>query len=379
MKKKILLATDTFFPKCDGITRFIQEVIPKLAEFYDITIIAPSYKKKFKKEKFKGMDVHRFPVSRISIENYAAGKPSFRKIKKIIKGMDLVWTNSIAPIGIFSILIAKRSKKPIISYTHSIEWEQLAHALLRSKRIKKITIKTVQLLGKYLYNKCDLLLVPSASVGEKLRDYGINTRKAVIHLGIDTEKFCPENKKDSKIKAGIDSKRIVIGYCGRISKEKNLITLYNAFLNLYKRDKRFFLLIIGNGNKEEIRATLPRESYKITGFVNNVAPYLNAMDIFVMPSMTETSSLATMEAMSCGLPVISTPVGYIKDYIKSGYNGYFFPREHVYILTKKIEKLAYDQRLMYVFGKNARKSVLGYRWSLTISKIKKVIDDILKS
>ena len=45
-----------------------------------------------------------------------------------------------------------------------------------------------------------------------------------------------------------------------------------------------------------------------------------------MPSLTETTSLATLEAMSCGLPVIASKVGFIKDYIAKGHNGIFFPK-----------------------------------------------------
>ena len=53
----------------------------------------------------------------------------------------------------------------------------------------------------------------------------------------------------------------------------------------------------------------------ITGKKDDVVNYLNAMDVFVMPSLTETTCLAALEAMSCSLPVITTRVGSIKDYV----------------------------------------------------------------
>ena len=91
--------------------------------------------------------------------------------------------------------------------------------------------------------------------------------------------------------------------------------------------------------------------------MENVVPYLHAMDIFVMPSLTETSSLSTLEAMQCGIPVIATPVGHIKEYVESGYNGFLFPRQNPGILMEKIKTLVDNPALRKKLGNNAHKLV----------------------
>jgi len=111
---------------------------------------------------------------------------------------------------------------------------------------------------------------------------------------------------------------------------------------------------------------------KITGFVDNVVPYLQAMDIFVMPSLTETTSLSTIEAMSCGLPVIATRVGDIKNYIIPKKNGLFMGKSNHYILKKKLERLLDDKYLRSTLGHNARETVVRkFSWRDTISNIRK--------
>ena len=117
---------------------------------------------------------------------------------------------------------------------------------------------------------------------------------------------------------------------------------------------------------------------KITGFVDNVVPYLQAMDIYVLPSLTETSSLSTLEAMSAGLPVIATCVGAIPDYIISNKNGILFNPRDVDFLIKIIVDLYVHKELGDKLGKNARETASKFKWEDTIKKIKYAFDKELK-
>ncbi len=113
---------------------------------------------------------------------------------------------------------------------------------------------------------------------------------------------------------------------------------------------------------------------RVTGFVNNVENYLQAADIFVMPSTTETTSLATIEAMSCRIPVVVTKVGYLKDYVIEKFNGLLFPAENEYLLRKKVELLLGDPRIRQIIGKNARKTVKQrFDWEKTVILLNKAL------
>ena len=135
------------------------------------------------------------------------------------------------------------------------------------------------------------------------------------------------------------------------------------------------MLLVGSGPEKKLQNIKERNDVKITGFVSNVVPYLQAMDIFVLPSSTETTSLATVEAMSCSLPVIVTKVGYLKEYVIDRKNGVFFPVHNDYVLRRKLEKLISNEPGRKMLGENARKTVIErFSWDKTVEQIKKALD-----
>ena len=91
-----------------------------------------------------------------------------------------------------------------------------------------------------------------------------------------------------------------------------------------------------------------------------------------MPSSTETTSLATLEAMATGLPVIASKVGFIKNYLTKEENGLFFPRKSSSLLAMQMGRLLQDRDLGERLGENARKTVAySFSWERSINKIKK--------
>jgi len=377
--KKLLIATDSFLPRWDGIARFLNEIIPKLSDKYEITVIAPRFKGKLKD--LKNIKIIRIPLSRIHVGDYTLARISIKKIISAVKQADIVWTQTIGPIGMPSILIARFFKKPIAAYIHSLEWELFSKSLSPKNPFRKLIYSFTKLITRKLYNKCSLLLVPSLEVAEILNWHSIRTKKRVVHLGTDTLKFSPpEDKSIAKKKIGINPKHLVIGFTGRIGREKNIVTLYRAFLRVRKLYNNLTLLIIGKGVKELKLMLESKKDIIVVESADNIVPYLQAMDIYVMPSLTETSSLSTMEAMSCGIAVVSTPVGYIKGYIKNNYNGLFFNKKNSYELSKKISDLLNNKNLRIKLGENARKTIIAfYNWDKTTNGINKVLEELISS
>jgi len=375
-QKKLLIATDTYFPKKDGVIIFLRKIIPTIRN-YEITVIAPEFEKEakpIKNSRLVSLEVSK----RIRLADYNSikfSRKNLKKIKKEVEQADLVFVQDVGPIGALSIRYANKLSKPVITYMHQITWEQLTNVISTSRLLSFIA-SIIRIIVRRLYNKCNLVLVPYRSLAEELRKEGIFTKEAVIKLGVSSDIFSPpENKAEAKKAIGIDSSKIVICYCGRISKEKNLNTLRRAYSRLREDYNNISLLIIGSGTEEEIRKFNELRDVKITGFINNVPQYLKAADIFVMPSLTETTSLATVEAMSVGLAVMATRVGYIKEYLKDKYNGIFFPKKNDYLLRKKLEMLIKDKKLRLFLGNNARNTVLEkFSWNKTVDDINKALD-----
>jgi glycosyltransferase involved in cell wall biosynthesis len=276
---------------------------------------------------------------------------------------------------------ASKLDKPIVSYIHSLEWDLVAKSMSQTNPFKKMARGLVKSTARFLYNKCDLLMVPSIEVAEILTWQQIRSKKVVVHLGTDTKHFTPpESREKAKIRLGIDPKSKVIGFCGRLAREKSLITLHRAFLRLQKKRRDVTLLIVGDGIREVRQLFENKPQMIFAGAQDDVVPYLQAMDIYVLPSLTETSSLSTMEAMACGCAVVSTPVGYVKDYIVEGYNGMFFPQTEAYLLSRKLEKLVEEPELIRKLGDNARKTIVAeYSWEKTNEEICKAIESVTRN
>lgn len=370
MKKKLVITTDCFLPRWDGVTRFLLEILPRIKEDFEITILAPDFGGE--KIRIKDITIIRFPLINIEFGDIYFSKFAYKEIKKYIKEADIIFNQTIGPIGICAILAAKKYNKPIVSFIHCIEWELTTKSV---KYFKKITNVATRLLAQWLYNKCTLLIIPTQEVEEKFTIIGIKVPKEVITLGTDTRRFFPsENKNTSKKAIGISQEDIVIGFCGRIGREKDIGTLYRAFRRVEKKHKNVKLLIVGTGVKEEEELFTASRNILFVGKQNNVVPYLQAMDIYVLPSLTETTSLSTLEAMACGVAVISTPIGYVKEYIRERYNGMLFPFHNSLVLSLKINLLIENEALRNKLSKNARKTVEEqFKWEKTAEEIKKVL------
>jgi glycosyltransferase involved in cell wall biosynthesis len=374
-KKKLVITTDCFLPRWDGVTRFLLEILPKMKQEFEITIIAPDFDGE--KIKMKDVELKRIPLINLQFGDIYFSKFQYEEIKRIIAEADIVFNQTIGPIGICSILAAKKCKKPIISFIHSIEWELTTKSVKYGKQITNIITR---MLARYIYNKCSTLIVPTQEVEEKLTLLGIKTNKEVIGLGTDTKRFSPAlSKGDAKKGIGIDPKEKVIGFCGRIGREKDIGTLYRAFRRVEKKHLNIKLLIVGEGIKEDEKLFTASRNILHVGKQNNVVPYLQAMDIYVLPSLTETTSLSTLEAMACEIAVIATPIGYVKEYIKERYNGLLFPFKNSLVLSLKINLLLENEKLREKIAKNGRKTVEQlFKWEKTAERIRDVLKEEAK-
>lgn len=372
MKKRLLIATDCFLPRWDGIARFLYEIIPKMEDKFDITIICPDFSGE--KIKFDNVKIYYFkPLLRVA--DISMAFPEKKLIQTIVKKSDIIFTQTIGPIGTTVINIAKKENKKIASYVHSIEWELFSKSV--GGIFRNIIYNYTKLKAKKFYSKCSKIIVPSQEIAEIFDWMRILPKKIVVHLGTNSKKFCPASDKNlMKKELNIPEDKLIIGYVGRIAREKDVLTLYHAFVRIRKEYQNALLLIIGNGLNDLIYV-MSKKNVIILPAQNNIVPYYQIMDIFVQPSLTETTSLTVMEAMSCGLPVISTKVGFIKNYIIKDVNGMFFEKHNAYSLSTKLEIMITNKDLREKLGKNARETILNhYQWDNTANEISKILENM---
>ncbi|NIA03931.1 MAG: glycosyltransferase, partial [Nitrospiraceae bacterium] len=332
--KKLFVCTDSFVPRWDGISRFLIELLPYLSKFFEVTVIAPNfaenelysdYGEAFDFSKY-GVNVIRIPIGKKVIDGYPVPRFKFIRIFHEISKADLVFTQTIGPIGMSSIIASAILKIPVIHYVHSVDWDLFMRAV-KGVKLKKLFVRDLtKMVALFLFHFVSLMLVPSDEVAELLSKERVRKLKVIVPLGIHTEKFVPPVMKyKGKKKVGFDPDAFIIGYCGRLSFEKNLMVLYRAFKRLKRKyPGKVKLLVVGSGVVEINNKFKADNDVYFVGQKNDVIPYYQSMDVFVMPSLLETTSLVVLEAMSCGVPVISTKVGFAGRYFDEGKNGFLF-------------------------------------------------------
>ncbi len=367
-RPNLVIVSDCYLPRWDGIARFLYDIILASRKKFNITIVAPRFRGK--KPNIEGVKEILMPLRNIVIGDYELPQVRRKLLKNAIKDADIVWTHTLGPLGKNAISIANKYNKRVIAYVHSIEWELFSRALGKPLIYNPLSAISRNFVRKY-YSKCDLLMLPSHTVLNLFRWYKIKTKAKVVPLGINTKKFIPpDNKIDAKKKVGFSPSSTVIGYCGRLAHEKDLKTLVRAYLRQRDLYENLKLVLVGGGIEELKNKFSKLSGVTLTGAKNNVVPYYQAMDIYVLPSLTETTSLSTLEAMSCEVPVLTTPVGEANNYVKNNRNGFKFSKGSSVELSHFLKLLVEDDKLRKRLGMNARKTVLeDYSWDTAAKKI----------
>lgn len=372
-KPRLLIATDTFLPRRDGISVFISRIIPHLLERFEVTVVAPG----FGPIEAKGYELVTVPVNRRVFGEFRFTRKT-PVLRSLVEKADIVFTHTIGPIAKICAEEARDRDIPCVAYVHSHEWE-LIPRYLNLKRMRWLAERFVIARMRRVYGRMNLIIVPSKDESLLFQTHGIHVPTRVVPVGIDPYRFVENaNKVEAKQNLGLDHTHTVIGYTGRISYEKDLETLLRAFLWVKRGNEKTTLLIVGSGIQELEEKIASKRGVVHVKSVADVTPYLQAMDMYVMPSLTETSSLSTLEAMSCKLPVITTRVGLMKHYIKDGVNGFTFVRGDWMTLARTIKKVAADAMMRNRLGEEARKTVLnGFVLEKTSADLADTLESVL--
>jgi glycosyltransferase involved in cell wall biosynthesis len=151
---------------------------------------------------------------------------------------------------------------------------------------------------------------------------------------VDTKRFRPvdrRQKQQLRRQLGLQEGHRVAIYTGRLVTYKGLPLLLRCWLDLRRRHQDVTLLLVGSGGedidnceqelREFVLANGLTDSVRFTGNVTNVEEYLQAADVFAFPCENEAFGLSLVEAMACGLPVVTTRVGVAEELVRHGDNG----------------------------------------------------------
>lgn len=263
-----------------------------------------------------------------------------------------------------AVAAARLAHVPLVIHSeHGYEIEILSGLPLRRR-----------LLCSALYRMSDGLF----TVTRDLRSYHSGQswldieRFRVLPNGVDIEKFSPRSHRAAELRSalGIPASRLVIGSVGRFVPIKDYGTLLRAAAILAGRGMDIHVLLVGKGpESQKLRAQVagtPELAGRVSfpGATDRAADSFNAMDIFVLPSISEGMSNTMIEAMASGLPVAATCVGGNREVMGAEPDGGFFRPGDFHGLAEVLAPYVNDSNLRRSAGAAARRRAVE-QFSLT--------------
>ncbi|MFX1555482.1 MAG: glycosyltransferase family 4 protein, partial [Promethearchaeota archaeon] len=238
-------------------------------------------------------------------------------------------------------------------------------------------------LEKYTYKNAAHAFLVNEEVSDIVRRKGFKKESTVLPLGVDTDFFC---KKDtSSLRKNLALRDFVIGFIGKIDKQKGIFDLIKAASEI---NERIELLIIGNG---ELRGEaeqfvtslgLGQKTVLMDAVPHSHVPhYLNCMDALVFPSVSlpnvrEQFGRVIIEGMACEVPVIGSDSGEIP--VTIGEAGLIFKEGDVADLKDKIEVLIKNRSLRALLAGKGRKRALDkFSWKVIAKKQHQVYTELM--
>jgi sugar transferase (PEP-CTERM/EpsH1 system associated) len=260
--------------------------------------------------------------------------------------------------GIEAVLAARIARVPVIIHSeHGYQLEMLHGLPLRQRTFRHLAYRTATAVFTVSQELRSYHSAQAWCKPEKIR---------VLYNGVDGEKFKPHPEVRSTMRRdlGIPADGLVVGSVGRMVPLKDAMTLLRAAETLLTGLPNIYVLLVGAGPELARLREYVSHSKLLNGHImlpgssDHVADLLNAMDVFVLPSLSEGMSNTLLEAMATGLPVVATRVGGNPEVVDESVCGYLFQPRDVGSLSMRLRTLAQDHQLRVQFGKAARQRAL---------------------
>lgn len=315
---KIIQVCPRFFPDIGGIETHVYEISKRLARDNDVYVYTTDPTGKLPKQESKdGIKIFRFK-SFAPNEAYFFSPQLYFALRK--QKCDVLHVHCFQALTSFMAYCAanKSRFKKIVCTPH--------YQPVASTKFRSLVRKFYDPIQAKLFHKADkIICVSDYEVGLINKRFGISREKLIkIPNGIDVERFMNLPHLENE-----DKKDFQILFVGRLEKYKRVQWILSALKEILKKypDKKIHLVVVGKGPYEKALKQITNELgladyviFKSNLSDNDLVKEYCKCDVFVMPSEYEAFSIVTLEALSCGKPVIVNDVGFLSEISKN--NGY---------------------------------------------------------
>ena len=382
--KRLLIVTHTFLPHVGGIERVVYEQGKRLIRLgFDVTVLTS---RMHTPESYvvDGIKVHCYDSLN---QAFGLGIPypipqinSFKPFLKNVNESDLVHVHGHPYLS--SILASKAAKiygKPLVLTQHNtfIEYGNIWDTV---ERINDLTV------GKQNLRWATKIISVSNATKRYVLSLGANpTRLSVLHNGVDVDRFKPQRHvRDEKRRSlGIPDDVTVVLTVRRLVYKNGIDTLFETAAKALKQNPYLVFLAVGTGPDREAVQTRIRqlgisENFRLMGFVSDMElpSFYNAADLFVLPSKSgEGLPLVSLEAMACGVPVIATDVGGIREILPEAY-GKFVPPDSPDLMAEAV--LEFSGRDLSPVRQKLRNLIEErFSWEKNVEKLAQIYEQLI--
>ena len=388
---KILIASDLHYPTINGVATFARNLARGLADRgHEVLVIAPSQTGK----KCKEVDGNHIIVRTVSVpfpfyQNFKISLNPTREVKKIIDDFDpdVIHIQMLMGIGQAAMKIGNKYGIPIVSTNHAMPENLMDNLRLLAPFSRPINYM-IKAYGARFHSKADFVTLPTQSAidmfgaGDK-----IDVPMAPVSNGIDLGRFTVGQAPDELYKKfELPTDRPIISYIGRLDAEKHLPVLLRAFVRVKSVLPHVHLLIVGDGTERTNLQSLARElgiSHDTTcaGRVSDedLVDLHKVGTVFCMPSPAELQSIATLEAMASGQPVVAVDAGALKELCQHERNGYLTEQDDDETIAEGLVAILSDDALRQEMSRESLAIATTHDLQTTLKRFEEIYSGLVNS
>ena len=245
---------------------------------------------------------------------------------------------------------------------------------------------------RWLAKAADVIVVPALREQNNLIElYRTDPQKIrIIPCGVNLERFRPMDRAASRSRLGIPADADVVLFVGRFAPLKGIDALLGALADLKTTMPRLRLLLVGgDGTRSRSSLDLARMAQDLdiqdrvtfAGRVDQarLPDYYNACDLLAVPSHYESFGLVLLEALACGIPVVTTRVGAAETIIQPGKNGIIVDASAGASIARGIARILRTPRLKCWSPAQVRGTVTRYGWDRIAAAVMEIYSELIKS
>lgn len=371
--KKILWLTDTY-TDLNGVSMTLQ-TIGRLADEknYGIRIMSCLTEEQ-QTEELPRSSLVIPPQHSFRLPHYEELKINVPSVLRMLKAVyeedpDEIYVSTPGPVGLLGLLIGRLLGTPVKGIYHT-DFTMEAQKILAQPEISSL----IEQYSQWFFKQFDTLLVPTTEYMKLLKKRGYRHRHMqLFRRGLRTEHFKPLPVVKSP-----QSRGHKLLYVGRISKDKNLDFMVDAYRQVRQRHSGVSLTVVGVGPYlEELKQSctdLPDVTFSGKIAYNKLPEVYNQHDLFLFPSTTDTFGMVVLEAQACGLPALVSDIGGPREIVRDGQTGYVLKVDSVQGWVLRLDELLADRlnggNLCRLLGHNARRRVVdNYSWDSILGEM----------